>query len=155
MKRMIRNTFTLIIFSPRILLIYLTALFIGKDRAIQASSAAVTHVAKKVVKLFIPEIASARDFDQLPTKMKSKMWIWRLLYDVKITEDTNDAFQIRLDNCPVCEVFSFAGLSKLNPFVCQGDWAFAAENRDKWTFDRKHQIGTGDSYCDHTYRRLA
>ena len=154
MKRMIRNTVTLILFSPLILLIHLTSLFIGKERAFNAWSPRMTHVAKKVVRMFVPDIASARDFDQLPSKMKSRLWFWRLLYDIKITEDTKDTFQLHLGNCPFCEVFSYTGLSKLNPYVCQGDWAFAAENKDKWRFERKHQIGTGDSFCDHTYRRI-
>jgi hypothetical protein len=45
------------------------------------------------------------------------------------------------------------GLSYLNPHICEGDWAKANENRKKWLFERTHQIGTGDSFCDPTYLR--
>ena len=34
------------------------------------------------------------------------------------------------------------------------DWAIARDNADKWKFERNYQIGTGDSYCDHTYKRV-
>ena len=37
--------------------------------------------------------------------------------------------------------------------MCQADWEIAKDNRDKWTFERSYQIGTGDSFCDHTYKR--
>jgi hypothetical protein len=29
----------------------------------------------------------------------------------------------------------------------------AEANQDKWLFERNHQIGTGDAFCDHTYKR--
>jgi hypothetical protein len=57
-------------------------------------------------------------------------------------------------NCPFCEVLAALGLSRLSPYVCQGDWAFAEENKNCWGFERDHQIGTGNRFCDHTYRRL-
>ena len=46
------------------------------------------------------------------------------------------------------------GLLEMKPFVCQGDWDAARVHADKWVFERAHQIGTGDAFCDHTYKRL-
>jgi hypothetical protein len=57
-------------------------------------------------------------------------------------------------NCPFCEVLNRTGLSDLSGYICEGDWAYARENKDKWLFERKFQIGTGDTICDHTYKRI-
>ena len=46
------------------------------------------------------------------------------------------------------------GMSKLSAYVCEADWAIARDNAVKWKFERNYQIGTGDSYCDHTYKRI-
>jgi hypothetical protein len=47
-----------------------------------------------------------------------------------------------------------AGVPELNSYVCQGDWEIAKEHKGKWEFEREHEIGKGDSYCDHTYKRI-
>lgn len=154
MKRIVRNSFFFIIFSPLIIAVYATSFFLGKERSFRFWGPRITNVAKLVVKLFVPDIPTARHFDQLSVKMRSRLWFWRLLWDIEIAEDTKDLVQLRIDNCPFCEIFASTGLAGLNPAACEGDWVHARENRDKWSFDRKHQIGTGDSYCDHTYKRL-
>ena len=66
----------------------------------------------------------------------------------------NDVFKLHVSNCPFCEALNPMGMSKLSPYVREGDWAIARVNADKWKFERNNQIGTGDSYCDHTYKRI-
>lgn len=154
MKRIFRNIIFLLIFSPLILSIYMTSFFIGKQKSFRYWGPRITRAAKLVVNMFVPDIATARQFDQLSLKMKSRIWFWKPLWDIEIQQETKDRLKLRILNCPFCEVLAFAGLSKLNPSACEGDWAYARENKDKWSFERKHQIGTGDRFCDHTYKRL-
>jgi len=47
------------------------------------------------------------------------------------------------------------GMPELAPYICEGDWAKARSNSHKWGFERMHQIGTGDAFCDHTYKRIS
>lgn len=79
--------------------------------------------------------------------------LWKPLYDIAVTEETRDVFRIRVSNCPFCEVLNSAGLREFSPSLCEGDWTVARENAGKWDFERTHQIGTGDDFCDHTYLR--
>lgn len=113
----------------------------------------MTSLAKQSLKFWVPKLENAKDFDKFRAKMKANLWLWRPFFDIQITEETNDTFKLHLGNCPFCEVLNNVGLANLNPYVCDGDWVLARENKDKWIFDREHQIGTGDSFCDHTYRR--
>ncbi|HAR42263.1 MAG TPA: hypothetical protein DCS07_06480 [Bdellovibrionales bacterium] len=153
-KRTLRNSFFFAIFSPLIIAIHVTTFFLGKKRSFRFWGPRITHTAKLVVKLFVPDIPTSQHFDQLSAKIRPRIPLWGFVWDIKITEDTKDVLQLHIGNCPFCEVFAFAGLSELNPYACEGDWAYAGEKSDKWSFDRKHQIGTGDSFCDHTYKRL-
>lgn len=152
MKTIIRNISTTILLSPLIVLIYLTFMF-GKKRAIKLWGPFMTFLAKQSLNFWVPKLKNSKDFNQFPSRMKANFWLWRPFFDIHITEETNDVFKLYIKNCPFCEVISKVGLSELNPYVCEGDWAMARENKDKWKFDRKHQIGTGDNFCDHTYIR--
>ncbi len=60
---------------------------------------------------------------------------------------------LNYSNCLLCEGFFTLRMSEIGPYLCQSDWEIAKENVDKWDFERNHQIGTGDKYCDHTYKR--
>jgi len=153
MKKFIRNTIVALLFSPLIALIYLTSIFTGKDKAITLWGPFMTFLAKLFLRVWVPRIESASDFDNFPSKMKANFWLWRPLFDFQVEEETKDTFKLNLWNCPFCEVLNAAGLSGLSPHVCKGDWDVADENKDKWIFEREHQIGTGDSFCDHTYKR--
>ena len=125
----------------------------GKKKAISFWGPFMTSHAKQSLKFWVPKLENAKDFDNFRAKMKANLWLWSPFFDIQITEETNDTFKLHLGNCPFCEVLNNAGLSDLNPYVCEGDWVLARENKDKWIFDREHQIGTGDSFCDHTYKR--
>lgn len=153
MKKFIRNTIVALLFSPLIILVYLTSIFIGKNKAIISWGPFVTLLAKQSLRFWVPRIENAKEFDKFPSKMKANFWLWRPLYDFKLAEETNDTFKLNVWNCPFCEVLNMAGLPGMSPYVCKGDWDLANENKDKWIFEREHQIGTGDSFCDHTYKR--
>jgi hypothetical protein len=149
----IRNITIAFLFSPLIVLIYLTAIFIGKSKAITYWGRVGTFLAKHLLRFLVPEIENAGEFDKFKAKMKANFWLWRPLLGFRVAEETNDIFKFYVWNCPFCEVLNTVGLSDLSPHVCEGDWAKANENRNKWLFERTHQIGTGDSFCDHTYLR--
>lgn len=153
MKTLLRNITTALLLGPVIILVHLTTLFVGKEQAVSSWGPRITSLAKSSLRFWVPEIESAKDFDSFSPRMKANFWLWRPFFDIAVVEDTNDAFKIKVSNCPACEVFALTGLSGLNPYLCQGDWAKAAENTDRWLFERKHQIGTGDCFCDHTYKR--
>ena len=73
--------------------------------------------------------------------------------DVVVEKEDRDVFKVHVFNCPFCEAFNALRMPELSPYVCEGDWEKARANKKKWDFERKHQIGTGDSFCDHTYKR--
>ena len=154
MKNIIRNIIIAVLLSPMILFVYLTAIFIGRQRAAALVGPALTSAAKRSLRYWVPRIYSPEDFDTFAPAMKSRFWLWKPLYDIGIEEETRDVFRIRVTNCPFCEVLIAAGLKELAPRMCEADWAVARDNSDKWSFDRKHQIGTGDAFCDHTYMRI-
>ncbi|MFC1516492.1 L-2-amino-thiazoline-4-carboxylic acid hydrolase [Thermodesulfobacteriota bacterium] len=126
----------------------------GREKAIKACGPDITAAAKLSLKLWVPEIASPEDFEIMTKKMRSRFWIWKPFFDIAVTEDDRDTFKLKVTNCPFCEALRDLGYPELAPFVCEGDWAKARENAGKWWFARSRQIGTGDSFCDHTYLRI-
>ena len=153
MKKIFRYILGVIVVLPFTMATWVLSCFIGKQRAIEKIGPIATQVAKQTLKFWVPQISSPEDFDSFATKMKKKFWMWRLFYTIQIAEDTNDVFKLHVSNCPFCEILNSFGLSSLSAYVCDGDWAIARENADKWVFERNHQIGTGDIFCDHTYKR--
>jgi len=85
--------------------------------------------------------------------MRSRFSFWKPLYDIAVMEETRDVIRTRISNCPFCEVFNSVGPTELSPYVCESDWVVARDNADKWDFERAHQIGTGDDFCDDAYLR--
>jgi len=153
MKRFSRNTFVAILLSPLILFVHLASLIAGRQRTVSLVGPALTRAAKGSLRYWVPEIEGPEDFGLLSPKMRARLWLWKPFYDIMVVEDTAGVFGIRVSNCPLCEVLNGAGLRELSPYACAGDWEKARDNADKWEFERTHQIGTGDAYCDHTYRR--
>jgi hypothetical protein len=154
MKTLMRNICVALFLSPLIVHVYLRSIFIGKKKAVAFAGPALTRAAKRSLRYWVPVIEGPEDFDRFAPAMKSRFRLWKPLFDIAILEETGDTFKIRVSNCPFYEVLVGAGLRELGPYVCAGDWAVARDNADKWSFDRKHQIGTGDDFCDHTYIRL-
>ncbi len=113
-----------------------------------------TYAAKQALRLWVPKIERPEDFDFFSIEMKKKFWLWKLFYDIEISIENTDIFKLHLSNCPFCEVLNTFGLSNLSSYICEGDWAIANDNKEKWLFERTHQIGTGDTFCDHTYKRI-
>jgi len=153
MVKITRNILAALLLSPLVLRVYITVLRVGKRKALLHWGPIITTRAKRSLRFWVPEIEDAKDFDIFRSRMRSNLRYWRPFIAIRVTEDTADTFRIMVTNCPICAVFKTAGLGDLNPYVCKGDWVKADENKDKWLFEREHQIGTGDSFCDHTYRR--
>ncbi len=139
---------------PFVVTLKCLSIFFGQDKAIEVVGPRLTKSAKRFLKFWVPKIDNAKDFDSFPAKMKKNFRLWELFYDIEISEESHDVFKLRVLNCPFCEALNRLGNSKLSPYACEGDWAIARENVDKWKFERNCQIGTGDSYCDHTYQRI-
>ena len=78
----------------------------------------------------------------------------RLLYDIHVAYQDDDKIVLKYNNCPHCEAFCSFGLPEFGSYACDSDWVIADRNKNNWQFERNHQIGTGDSYCDHTYIRI-
>lgn len=153
MKNIFRQGIGFLVGAPFILLTSLSSLFIGKERAVKLWGPLFTSYAKWIVKLTVPKIKNASEFDRFSSRLKARFRLWRPIYDYSVAYEDRDTLKMNFSNCPFCEVLRSIGLSELEPYVCQGDWAVAEDYADKWTFERQHQIGTGDSFCDHTYKR--
>lgn len=140
--------------SPFVVASKFLSIFLGQEKALEVVGPRLTKSAKRALKFWVPKIDDAKDFDSFPEKMKKNFRLWEPLYDIKISDESKDVFKLHVSNCPFCEALNRLGMSKLSPYVCEGDWAIAQDNADKWKFERIYQIGTGDSYCDHTYKRI-
>lgn len=154
MKKNFRKAIGYMVVLPFAVVLKSLSIFIGQEKAIKIVGLRATKLAKQFLKFWVPKIDDAKDFDSFPAKMKKNLRLWKLLYDVEISEENTDIFKLHVSNCPFCEALDHLGMSKLGPYVCEGDWAIARDNGEKWIFERNYQIGTGDSYCDHTYKRI-
>ncbi len=154
MKKLLRNIIGILIVFPFIFVTKSLSFIVGQNKAIEIIGPIATKFAKQSLKFWVPQISGPDDFDSLPSKMKANLWIWRPFYDIEIVQENNDVFKLHVSNCPFCEALNNFGLSKLSAYICEGDWAIARDNSDKWIFERNYQIGTGDSFCDHTYKRI-
>lgn len=153
MKKIVRFLSGVLFIGPIVLLTYLFSLFLGREKAVRLWGPVITSIAKSGVNLFIPKLKDASEFDFFAERMKKNFWLWKPFYDFTISQDGRDVFQLNVKNCPFCETAIKLGLPELGPYFCQGDWEVAKENKDKWDFNRTHQIGTGDKFCNHTYLR--
>jgi hypothetical protein len=154
MKDWLSRCVGLVIALPHALAVWVSSPFVGKKRAVEFWGPCVTSLAKHLVVLSLPKIKDASEFDQFGPKLEANMQAWKSIYDVSVKRLDDDTVQLHITNCPFCETFDRLRLAEMNPFVCQGDWQAAEVHSDKWEFERAHQIGTGDAFCDHTYKRL-
>jgi len=155
MQQLFRKIVGLTVAVPFFVQVKLLSLFFGREKAIKLSGPAATLEGKFLGKLFIvPKIKSPEDFGVFVTRIKTRMKLMKSLYDVSVEEQNNDMIALRYGNCPICEAITSLGLPELAPYFCQSDWEIAKENDGVWEFEREHQIGTGDAFCDHTYRRI-
>ncbi len=77
----------------------------------------------------------------------------RFLYDISIEYEDSKSIVFQYKNCPHCEAFFSLGMPELAEYACESDWVIARKNALMWDFERSQQIGTGDDYCNHTYRK--
>ena len=153
MKSIFRKIIGFSIAIPFTLMIYIFSAFLGKEEAIQLLGPFATRIAKLMLIFFVPRIKNAREFDLVPSKIKEKFWLWKPLFDYSISYEDSNIVKLYVSNCPFYEAFDKLGLREMGPYICQGDWEIAKEYFDRWDFERSHQIGTGDSFCDPTYKR--
>lgn len=144
----------MIVVLPFVTAVKMLSIVIGQQEAIRKIGPMATAFAKYTLKYWVPNMIGPEDFDSFPGKMKDNFKFWRPFYDIEVFEENRDVFKLYVSNCPVCEALNGFGLPELNRYVCEGDWAIARDNSEKWVFERAHQIGTGDRFCDHTYKRI-
>lgn len=142
------------ILLPFVLFVHIARIFIGKEKAVQICVPYATSIAKSLLGIMLPKIESPADFALFREKTKANFWMWKLIYNVGVKEDNEDILKLNIRNCPFCELLPVFGIPELSSHVCQGDWEFAKDNAGLWTFERQHEIGKGDSFCDHTYKRI-
>ncbi|WP_028584433.1 L-2-amino-thiazoline-4-carboxylic acid hydrolase [Desulfogranum mediterraneum] len=154
MKKYLRLFCGLIAVFPLIVSTRLLSIFVGQDKAVKCIGPLATAGAKRLLKYWVPRARKSDDFDSFAARMKENFWLWRPLYDIEIQREEKDVFELYISNCPFCEILNSFGLSTLSRYVCEGDWEIAKEHPDQWLFERSHQIGSGDTYCNHTYKRI-
>lgn len=145
--------FVFIITLPFVLQTYALIPFIGKKRAIRIVGKQLILAAASGAKLIVPRINSKLDFSIFKQKIKRNFLFFRKLLRLRIENETQDKIEFRFQFCPVTKMLTIFGLSELCKYSCAGDWKLAKENKEYWTFTRKQTIGTGGSYCNHTYSR--
>jgi hypothetical protein len=156
MKNILRLIVGFLYVSPFFILIYVSAVFIGRKKSIAFWGAVFNFMITKVVEiLLIPKIKTPDDFHIFSQKIKRNLLFIKPLYDVSINYSNSSKIVMRYNNCPHCQAFMILGLSEICPLICKSDWDIADKNSKLWDFDRTHQIGTGDKYCNHTYIKKA
>lgn len=153
MKTFIRDFVGFIVVGPFMLSIKILSLFLNRGKAITIMSPLIVKVAKIFVRFVVPKIRNAAEFDKLTVTITKRLRNLRLFYDVTIAEKNENPLKLHITNCPFAEMAARLGYPDPGPFICQGDWEVAKDNVDNFIFERAHQIGTGDSFCDHTYKR--
>ncbi len=154
MKNIIRYPLVFLLLSPVITIVHLSSLFKKREGTVKIFGQIITTLAEFTLHFWSPAIDKPEDFHLFKEKMKKNLRLWKPIADFNITEETDDIFKMHVSSCTFCEVLMKSGLSDISPYVCAADWKRAEVFKDKWLFDRKHQIGTGDSFCDHTYKRI-
>ena len=154
MINIIRKATGLLIASPLCIIAKTLSLFVGKQRAIELVGPSVTTVVRIIAEVsLIPKIHHPVEFGTFVKKMKSNLHNLRLLHDVSVEYEDKDTIVLNFKNCPHCEAFCSLGMPEFGPYACDSDWVIAQKNAEMWSFERSHQIGTGDTYCNHTYKR--
>jgi hypothetical protein len=153
MKRTIRRFLAFMMLGPQVLWTRFLSIFIGKERAINLCGPFFTKATMPFSRNWVPKLQCASDFDSFSSKMQKNFWLWKPFFDFTIAQNDSDVFKLEITYCPICDVIQMLGLPDLAPYVCEADWQVAKENEEKWIFQRKYQLSTGDSHCDHTYLR--
>ena len=152
--KIIRNISGYTIALPFYILFLILRLFLKRETATDLLRPAVKRYVALLAEItIIPQINTSADFDKFMKKLKRNINFFKPLYDIGIQHEDGDKIILCYSNCPHCEAFLSLGLPELSKAACDSDWVIADKNRDFWLFERNHQIGSGDMYCDHTYIR--
>ncbi|HUN53742.1 MAG TPA: L-2-amino-thiazoline-4-carboxylic acid hydrolase [Smithella sp.] len=138
---------------PFVLQTYALRAFLGEKRAIRIVGRQLTLAGALVAKLIVPRINSKQDFEVFREKIKRNFLFFDKFLCLRIENETQDKIEFRFQFCPVTKMLKIFGLPGICKYSCAGDWMLAKQNKEYWTFTRKQTIGTGGSYCDHTYSR--
>ncbi|MRR16055.1 MAG: hypothetical protein EG826_06335 [Deltaproteobacteria bacterium] len=138
---------------PFIVQTYALMLILGKQRAIRIVGRQLISAATLVSKVIVPRINSKLEFPVFKQKIKRNFLFFRRLLHLSIENETQDKIEFRFQFCPVSKMLMIFRLSDLCKYSCAGDWKHAKRNREYWIFTREQTIGTGGSYCNHTYSR--
>lgn len=153
MKEILRQFVGFIVIGPFILSIKILSLFMAREKAVATISPFLIKSAKMFVRILVPNVKNAAEFDKLKDTIINRARRLWLFYDITIAETNDDFLKLHVANCPFAEMAVRLGYADIGPVMCQCDWEVAKDNIDRWDFDREHQIGTGDSFCDHAYKR--
>lgn len=145
--------FVFVFTLPFVLQTYVLSLFLGKERAIHIIGRQLTSAGGIVAGLIVPRINSKQDFGVFKGKIKRNFLLFEKFLRLRIEDETQDKIEFRFQFCPVTKVLTIFGLSEICKYSCAGDWKLAKKNKENWTFTRKQTLGTGGTYCDHTYSR--
>lgn len=154
MKSLFRKILSIFVFFPFLIRFLFISTRRGRGHAIEKIGPQITKTAAYSLRYFVPNFTKPADFDDFAPKMRKKSWLWKPFYDYKIIQVDADTVRLHVYNCPFCEVFDLFRLPELKKYLCQGDWEYAKRNQFLWKFSRKHEIGKGDNFCDHTYSRI-
>jgi hypothetical protein len=153
LRKSLRIFVDLMIAFPFVFSTLFLSMFIGKQRSVEYIGPFVSRFAKFLVVLSVPNIKKPEEFELFKSRLKRRFSFWKPLYDISYILDDNNTLKINILNCPFCEMFQKFGLMELSKYACEGDWAVAHDNSEKWNFTRTTEIGTGGQYCDNTYNR--
>lgn len=154
MISLFRKATGLAIAGPFYVLAKALSLLVGRRRAIELLGPFVTTLVRIMAEVsMIPKIRNPLEFSSFVEKLKRNVSNLRLLYDVSVEHEDRDTIVFNFKNCPHCEAFSSLGIPEFGPYACDSDWVIARKNADMWLFERSRQIGIGDRYCNHSYRR--
>jgi hypothetical protein len=154
MKNTIRNVIAFIFLSPILMIVLISTIFWGKRGAIRFWGPLLTFFSKLYIMALVPNVRNATEFNDFKSKLKSRLWLCKPFFDVRIAFEDKDTIKLDVSNCPFCEALQNSGLKEMAPYICEADWKLAKQRREQWKFERTCQIGTGDTCCDTTYKRI-
>jgi hypothetical protein len=77
---------------------------------------------------------------------------WEPMLNMKVVEDTETAFELKVSECLVATVFRDANAADIGyAHVCWGDYAWAEGFNPKIKMVRDKTLMQGDKYCNHRY----
>lgn len=113
MINILRQLTGFIIVGPFILSIKIMSLFMTREKAIAIMSPLIIKVAKMFVRILVPNVKNADDFDKLKDTITKRARKLRLFYDITIAEKNDNLLKLHVANCPVAEMAERLGYTDL------------------------------------------